>query len=529
MRATLKSCLELDVFNKAIILAGKNFLSNEISGISVLETANIDVENYSVQQGEIIISSLFADATDEEKINIIKKLGKLNVAALLVMSSDKNFCIPKEMMEKAENEELPIIFLLKKKDLKYGEIIKDVMEKILFVDNFGNRLISNTIFHLLNFEKYGTFESAVKEAAISNNFQLIILSEDFNPILTVETRHNATIQEAITLGRKAEVDQNKFYTMIDVKGVQTYWGAVNISGSKYFMFIVDNEDSYSSGDMTKLAEIIELAMGMWRYTPQRDLKVEFLKALRRGNKSLAYKLKDEAKIQGSSILTVFYGRGIFKEPCSTVLSSIEDDEQLELIKIREKDELYGLVLFMGEHDEDIIMEKRNIIMKWYNDLKEDKDVRIFHVTGVNGVEGAADGYKLISETWGYVGSVFPYKRAFTKYDLTLVSNCIHIEKQGGVVKKNFLELLSYFKNANDSWEVRGNKEKQLLDTLETFVLDAGMNSAKTSEFMGIHTNTVQYRLKKINEILDVEITGNRVIPGLTIALALIRLERVSII
>ena len=72
-----------------------------------------------------------------------------------------------------------------------------------------------------------------------------------------------------------------------------------------------------------------------------------------------------------------------------------------------------------------------------------------------------------------------------------------------------------------------NKSKQLLETLETFVLDAGMNSGKTSEFMGIHTNTVQYRLKKINEILGAEITGNRVIPGLTIALALRRMESAS--
>jgi DNA-binding PucR family transcriptional regulator len=66
--------------------------------------------------------------------------------------------------------------------------------------------------------------------------------------------------------------------------------------------------------------------------------------------------------------------------------------------------------------------------------------------------------------------------------------------------------------------------KQLLNTLETFVLDAGMNSAKTSDFLEVHTNTVQYRLKKINEILGAELTGNRVIPGLTIALALRRME-----
>ena len=116
--------------------------------------------------------------------------------------------------------------------------------------------------------------------------------------------------------------------------------------------------------------------------------------------------------------------------------------------------------------------------------------------------------------------MFPYKRVFTKYELTLVSNCINIQIQGGFVKKNYMELLEPFKEAGE------NKGRQLLETLETFVLDAGMNSGKTAEFMGIHTNTVQYRLKKINEMLGVEITGNRVIPGLTMALALKRLERV---
>ncbi len=530
MKATLRNCLDLDVFSKAKVVAGEEYLSNEISGVSVLESIDIEKDNISIQKGEMILSRrFFEDADEEQQTCIIENMVKMKASVLVVVTATNGEKLSDKVIAKANKEKLPIISILKKKDLKYGEIIKEVMEKILFVDNFGNRLISNTIFHLLNFEKYGTFQSAIKEAGLNNNFQIIILSEDYNPILTVETRHDATIQDAINLGRKIEMGKNNFYTMIEVKGVQTYWGTINIAGDKYYMFIVDNEDSYSAGDMTKLAEIIELAMGMWKYTPQKDLKTEFLKALRRGNKSLAYNLKDEAKIQGANILTVFYGIGICKDSCATVLSSIENDPELELIKIREQDDIYGLVLFDGKQDDDLIMEKRGKIVKWYNALKEDKDARIFHVTGIGGVEGAADGYKLISETWGYVGSVFPYKRAFTKYDLALVSNCIHIQKQGGVVKKNFLELLSHFKSLTEKWEAKGHKEKQLLETLETFVLDAGMNSAKTAEFMGIHTNTVQYRLKKINEILDVEITGNRVIPGLTISLALVRLERISVI
>ena len=101
--------------------------------------------------------------------------------------------------------------------------------------------------------------------------------------------------------------------MIDVNGVLTYWGPVTINNEKYYMFIVDNEDSYTAGEITKLAEIIELAMGMWKYTPERDAKAEFIKALMRGNKSLAYTLKDEARISGDDILSVFFSKGISTE------------------------------------------------------------------------------------------------------------------------------------------------------------------------------------------------------------------------
>ena len=175
-----------------------------------------------------------------------------------------------------------------------------------------------------------------------------------------------------------------------------------------------------------------------------------------------------------------------------------------------------MVLKNEEQREDEEVSQKTSCLNLFDKLKEgSKTVRIFHATGIDGIEGAGD------ETWTFVESVFPYKRVFTKYELALVSNCINLQVQGGYLKKNYMDLLEPFKK-----EMGENKAKQLLETLETFVLDAGMNSGKTSEFMGIHTNTVQYRLKRINEVLGAEITGNRVIPGLTMALALKRLDRV---
>ena len=103
----------------------------------------------------------------------------------------------------------------------------------------------------------------------------------------------------------------------------------------------------------------------------------------------------------------------------------------------------------------------------------------------------------------------------------MVCDCIYMHTGTASLKKMYLDLLEPFER-----ELSANKGKMLLETLSTFVLDAGMNSNKTAEFMNIHNNTVQYRLKKANDILGAEMTANRIIPGLTMALAIKRLEEI---
>ncbi len=529
MKITVEDCLKLEAFQDAKVLAAKEYLYNEVRSISVLdaETAGEWESNHSAGRGraEILLTSFAGTRGDAQAQSaLIRSVASHGCAALCVYprpqasgkSAAKAGKPGDEVIRAAEEAGLPL--LLMPDGVDYEDAITAVMDRVLYGDNFRNSLISNTIFHLLNFEKHSNFQSAVKEAAINNDFQLILLSEDFNPVLTIETRHQATIQDAIRLGREHNVEgDSQVYKLIDVNGVLTYWGPVTIGSEKYYMFIVDNEDSYTAGEITKLAEIIRLAMGMWKYTPERDARSEFIKALIRGNKSLAYTLQEEAKIDGGDILCCFFSKGVDKEAESLFFADFEKKTEMEILKITEGDETYGMILNLSE--ESVRLQQQGDCVTLFNKMKENRRARIFHVTGVNSIEGAGDAYKLINESWSFVQNVFPYKRVFTKYELSLVSNCINIQIQGGFVKKNYVELLEPFKETSD------HKGRQLLDTLETFVLDAGMNSSKTAEFMDIHTNTVQYRLKKINEMLGVEITGNRVIPGLTMALALKRLER----
>lgn len=521
MKVTVRDCLQLDSFRNCIVVAGERKIENRVKAVSVMDESEVAEAVKSSGSPGMMALTTFAGMKNDVKIQCetIKALAAEGIAAMVYFPREHGVkSVDKEVISTADEAGLPFLVMAGDISGDYSRIISDVMEHVLFGNNFKNSLINNTIFHLLNFEKYASFQQALHEAAVSNEFQVVLLSEEFNPVFAVETRHQTTINEAIRRGREVALNPGNLYSLIDIDGVLTYWGLVNINNDRYYLCIVDNEDNYSAGEITKLAEIIELAMGMWKYTPERDAKAELVKSLMRGNKSLAYSLREEAGVKTGDIISVFYAKHIETRRSDEIIDGFVKEGVIDVIKIAEEDESYALILKGKKFRDDEENLDKAVCTRLFDELKENKAVRIFHVTGVDGIEGAGDGFRLIGETWAFVENIFPYKRVFSKYELALVAACINIQVQGGHLKKNFMDLLEPFRKEGD------NKMRQLLETLETFVLDAGMNSGKTSEFMGIHTNTVQYRLKKINEILGAEITGNRVIPGLTIALALRRLE-----
>ena len=159
----------------------------------------------------------------------------------------------------------------------------------------------------------------------------------------------------------------------------------------------------------------------------------------RGNKSLAYSIREEAGVKLTDILSVFYAKGIEDNHAEEVIHRFVSEGLLDIIKISEENESYALLLKGAKLADQEENEEKAVCLRFFDALKENKTVRIFHVTGIDGIEGAGDGFRLIGEPWG-LGSIFPYKRVFTKYELTLVSNCINIQVQGGYLKKNYMDL-----------------------------------------------------------------------------------------
>lgn len=383
--------------------------------------------------------------------------------------------------------------------------------------DFNNQLLINSIYHLLNFEKYSSFQMAAREAAIANNFQIVLFSSEFNPVFSVETRHVATIEDAVRKGIEIDIQHSSENTKVLLEGVTTYWGPLTLHEKKYYLMLVDNEDYYKQDDIIKLAEIIELAMGMWNYSPERDLTAEFIRALRRGNASLAANLMDELKISIDDISGVFYVPNAQRDEALRVIANQEMKYGGLALRVAEQNELSGVVLKKGIKQDFGEPEWKAMAKSMADSAGAPKT---FHVMGSKSVDDLCSAFKLINETEAFVQLIFPYKHSFSKYELALANNCVNICMAGGSVKKYYQALIEPLRQ-----EGKDSKSKHLMETLECFMLDSKMNAVQTAKLMKVHSNTVQYRIKRIREILGVDITGNTVVPGIMTALAVSRIEK----
>ena len=381
---------------------------------------------------------------------------------------------------------------------------------------FSNNLINSTIFHLLNFEKYTDFQQAARQAAINNNFQIVLFSEEFNVLFSVETRHERTIEEAVFSAFNQNLDRDQKGALVDVGGLSTYWGPITIAGNKYYLMLVDNEKYYTQDEISKLAEIIELSMGMWNYVPDRDPQSEFLRALRKGNVELAHKLAGEIKINSSDIAAVFLISGIRKKEAQKTFAKFAADKKLTTIVNFEQDEICGIAIRAEEEYAASFEDWEKFAERMHKDSGAQK---LFCIAGLSSIDDACDAFRLITESEAFVSMVFPYKRAFGRFEMVFVNSAVHLARGNSAVKKECTDLIKPLLMGRDV------KTKQLLETLNAFVLDAGLSANKTAEILDVHANTVQYRLKHIKELLGVDISSTSVLPGLMTALAVARINK----
>ena len=124
----IKQALELPSLATAKVIAGVDGLDREVSGIMVLEAA--DIESWG-REGEIILTSYFAlkDLSEEEVCSFFLKLHQIGISALVIKLDRLLTDIPPAAISLCNQYAIPLIQL--SKEVKYEAVVLQILSPLI--------------------------------------------------------------------------------------------------------------------------------------------------------------------------------------------------------------------------------------------------------------------------------------------------------------------------------------------------------------------------------------------------------------
>ena len=131
MSVTVKDVLSLDLFNNAIVVAGKNGLNNEVKRINFTDCPFPDdiLDCGLVEKGDLFINSLYIAKEDDEKLLEFFKYFVICESAGTFIITEFLSSLPQNIIDFCNKYNLPAVFVDPK--VPYATIIKDTMEMVL--------------------------------------------------------------------------------------------------------------------------------------------------------------------------------------------------------------------------------------------------------------------------------------------------------------------------------------------------------------------------------------------------------------
>jgi PucR family transcriptional regulator, purine catabolism regulatory protein len=533
---TVLNMLKIESLSSGKLIAGKEGVSNEISGVNVLEA--LDIENWG-RQGEVILTSYFAlqNLTDKDLELFFEKLHKVGISALIIKLQRLVHNIPSKIVELCDKHLIPLIQICK--GVKYEAIILEILEPII-----------NKNASLLN--KYYKVHSELTSLALKMPSMDEILWEfkkmlqrDVSLINTVkqtEISTKAELCETVLLER-SEVSKERYMEFCYERNKVAYTKATpNITGTQirvqipclgfndYELIIHEISNPINSEDFMILENAVKfLQMELLkkyvvsqniyqqknniigdllndRLYDKRDID-EVLESLnldsckyykviiirlyqREDNKSLDKNQMAPILIKIRNIFRTHFSNSAFMEKSDRVVFLLNFDH----VKTNLSAE------FIDKLMQPLVAE--NLFKEYYYGISISSKAEKSDIPRAN--KEALDTQKIL-RLFHNSNTILPYEELGI-YKLFLETNGLE-ELQKFVSPKINKFRLDY---------------PELFNTLKIF-LDANQSYTVTSEKLFLHQKTVRYRIDKIKDILGTELTNPEEILQIQIAARLFKL------
>ena len=536
MSITVEDALKLPTMKNARLLAGKNGLKNNIYGITVFDyigSEDLQEEFYAQNirnlTSQMVLTSFSAIRDDVQKqcanLRRMSQCGQVALVLYYVGIIMKN--VDPMLIRTAESLNMPLIAMPSNRmNLRYGDLISEVSEAIVSDRmHYNGSLMTEIIGQVSKMPSdkqtidsvLSLLSSKLHVSAVLTDVSLNILGEAIWP------EGNPRISELLT-EENVSHHVKKRKSFAPVPGSYLWFVPIHDRGPEPMRLFLIEEGSVLTDIMLDMArETVQLAVELWSNRHSAVITSELVKAILNDEPIRMRRLSDVLHIDIKSIHNTWFIRCRDKDTPFTaeMIRAIRDimgalDSEILLEPYRTPlGETNDLVMFFrNPMDAKLLDSCAQSILDTLKGMGL-KDVRLTMLDYKFTTSDVRRAFSIWNQSEATARSIFPLLEIFHESEIELARQCNDIIRLGEASITSATGCL-------DALEEHHNSE-EMLKTLEVYFLDADLSMQKTSEILGVHKNTIKYRINMVCDALGQQV-GNPVTSArLTTALAIRRL------
>ena len=539
MGITVADCMKLTALRESKVVAGSKGMNNIVSSISVLEYADVaSLVEVLFMGSELVITGLITVKDDvPAQCAVVQHLHEMGEVGLILYYV--GIFMPRldeRVIQTADELDFPLILMPENRhDLRYSEVIYEVMEAI-FKDRLQETYFVNEMLERISMlqSHQRTINTVLRMISDRIRCSILLTDRSFTALNIATWPMAATLNEqevlayyknrpAVLLETSPEkLKLNDKEIFVDCQPV------VLENGSNMNVIILSENEAHYDDITAQAAEVIQLFINIWKLNNDNSGCAELFRAILNDEPVKMRRLAEILHVDVASLHVMWVLKNEDKylplkkqAAVNTRLlikakSFLQEHNRVAMVDIFEG----SIVGFMSNPS--CIDQVNSLAETFMDDIKDiDTKVSLTLCTDLHNTAEVREAYMLIQEYFESTRVIFPHKKIITIEEVRFAYRCRMVINQGEkAVARQLLPLRP----------LRGEdtkQERELVTTLETYLLDTQANVQLTGQLLFLHKNTIKYRLGKINEKLNYNVLKLPEAYDLYTAVALERLLRDS--
>lgn len=502
MSVTVQDILALPCMNGARVVAGVGGLTKVLSSVTVLEFADANdvqkemLSNIDFYGSELVITA-FANIPDNigQQCANIRRLAAVGEAGMVLYYV--GILMPRvdpALIELANSLDFVLIVMPEKRwDLRYSEVISEVMEAIIKDQSAGGTLLTDVLAQMTRLPAHQrTIDAVLRMARDRIHASLILLDHQGRAL----GQANWPMSLELSIAGFPYIES---LMPVTLENHRTVWRCpVNQNDPQSMELYLVKDGSPISRDLVlQTAELVRLAVSLWSSKHAEVQISELVRAILLDEPLKMRRLADLFHIDVTSIHSMWVLR--IEAP-----DGVRQRQELEALKILREALSYRCDTVIADTYEDYIVG----FMSWQNrgenvpglsnDLLSRLEkanipavlVRCHRLLRTSDVRQA---FLVIKEHLKHARRIWLARQSYSLEEVEFARQCRKTIDEGDEALEAVLQPLRFLQEFSEGSE--------LLNTLIVYLLDADSGITRCAELLFVHKNTIKYRMSRIGMCL----------------------------